>query len=366
MSHDRVLSGMRPTGQLHIGNYRGAAQQFVELQDSGKECFFFVADLHALNEVTGHADLDTTSVEVVRSYMACGLDPDKVVLYRQSHVPEISEVSQVLSNFTTLAQLRRCTTWKGKIDAKAIAEMVTRKDAQDDESAGEMVRSSTPNYGSLTEVDLYQFGNELNAGLLLYPVLMAADILAVRSTLVPVGADQRQHVEFARGYARTFNHMFQTDALVIPELTEESSVTVPGLNGSTKMSKSANNSIALLDSPKLIKKKIMRMPTQEEPIGARTVGTENLYQLIELFCDESLADDFLNRWGNSADKFFGEMKGKLADRLVQLLEPIQSRHASISTSDVRDVLAQGAQKVRPIAGGVLHDMKKAIGLEGGV
>lgn len=366
MSHtktDRVLSGMRPTGRLHIGNYRGAAVQFRELQDSGKDCFFFVADLHALNELDGPEDIDAASIEVVRSYMACGIDPDKVYLYRQSHIPEISEVTQLLGNFATLAQLRRCTTAKGKVDDLAIAEMVKRKDAPDKDAATALVKAKNPSYGSLTDLDLLLLGNTLTAGLYLYPVLMAADILAVRSTLVPVGADQRQHVEFARDYARTFNHMFQRDVLTVPELTEDSSVTVPGIDGSLKMSKSAKNSIALLDTPAEIRKKIGRMPTQAEPVGPRDTGTDNLYQMVELFCETELADEFLARWGNPADKYFGEMKTKLAARLTELLEPIRIAHAKISDDDVRDVLARGASHVQPVAAEVLHDMKVAIGLE---
>lgn len=366
MSHtttDRVLSGMRPTGRLHIGNYRGAAQQFVQLQNSGADCLFFVADLHALNELDGPEDLDAASIEVVRSYMACGLDPGRVSLYRQSHVPEISELTVLLYNFVTLAQLRRATSVKGAVDKLATKEMVARGDAPDEETAAKMLKADDPDYGSLTELDLLKLGNTLNTGLYLYPVLMAADILAVDSTLVPVGADQRPHVEFARDLAKSMNHFCKREVFVVPKLTEDSSVTVPGIDGkSVKMSKSAKNSIALLDSPAIIKKKVKGMPTQAEAVGARDVGTENLYKMLELF-DEPLADEFLARWGNPADKYFGEMKLRLADRLVALLEPIQNAHAGISDDDVRDVLARGTNQVRPIAAATLHRVKVGIGFE---
>jgi len=356
----RVLSGMRPTGQLHIGNYRGAAQQFLELQSGDHECFFFVADLHALTEVDGYEDLEAQSVEVVRSYMACGIDPDKCVLYRQSHVPEISEMMVLLGNIATLAELRRCTTYKGKCDEACVKELRDRKEASTEEESLKMIRDG--NFGTITLEERHQIGNRFSYGLLGYPILMAADILAVRSHLVPVGADQRQHVEFARDFARTFNSMFKRDVFTIPMLTEDSSVTVPGIDGTNKMSKSGKKSIALLDSPKVIRDKVMGMPMQAEPVGPRSEGTSNFYRMLELFCPVELADEFLRRYGNPNDKYFGEMKGKLADRLIALLEPIQKRYAEITVDQVRDVLVHGAQKVRPIARSVLEDMQSAIGL----
>lgn len=359
MSTKRVLSGVRPTGQLHIGNYRGAIKQFLDLQESGHECFYFVADLHALTEVTGPTDNDRLSVEVVKNYLACGVDPARCVLYRQSHIPEISEMALLLGNIITVAQLRRCTTYKGKVDDAVIEELVRRGMPED--AARKLVREKEE-YGDLTPDELFQISNRFSYGLLGYPVLMASDILAVRADLVPVGADQTQHVEFARDYARTFNRMFGRETFVVPELTEQSTLTVPGTDGSLKMGKSDGNTITLLEDLRSARQKIMRMPTQVEPVGEKTQGTQNLYNMIELFCPEKLANEFLQRYGNPEDKYFGEMKKRLADHIVALLEPIQARYAQISDDEVRKILEQGAKKVRPIAAQVLADMHRAVGL----
>ena len=355
----RVLSGMRPTGRLHLGNYFGAIVQFLNLQKAGHECFYFVADLHALTEVSGPTEIDALSVEAVKNYLACGVDPDRSTLYRQSDVPEVSEITVLLGNIASLARMRLCTTYKGKRDALVIKAM-GEKDV--DEEQAHLLIEEDREAEVLDYLSLRQYDNKFSYGLLGYPVLMAADILAVRSTLVPVGADQEQHVEMSRAIAKTFNHMFQTEVFPIPKITAQSTLTVRGIDGAEKMGKSDGNTIALLEDVPSARKKVMGIPTQAEPGGEMTPGTQALYNLAELICPGDVHTDFLRRYTNREGKFFGEMKERLAGDVVALLEPIQQRYAELSDDDVRDILANGAQKVRPIAAAVLGDMQTAMGL----
>ena len=356
----RVLSGVRPTGKLHLGNYFGAVKQFTDLQDAGKECYYFVADLHALTEVQGPTDIDRLSLEVAKNYLACGIDPTKSVLYRQSDVPEISEIAVLLGNTMSIAKLRRCTTYKGKRDAAAVAELMKHNVSEDD--AKRMVAdeesSSVLSYAELRQVD-----NQFSYGMLGYPVLMAADILAVNSTLVPVGADQKQHVEMARDFARSFNHMFNQDVFIIPEITDASTLTVRGIDGADKMGKSEGNTIALLEDLKTVEEKIKRIPTQSEPGGDMTPGTQSLFNLVELCCPGDVHTDFLRRYHRKQGKFFGEMKECLVDGVRTLLIPIQERYAALSDDDVRQHLYEGKEQASAVANLVLHKMQFAMGLQ---
>jgi tryptophanyl-tRNA synthetase len=322
----RVLSGMRPTGNLHLGNYFGAIKQFLELQAVGEECFFFVADIHALTEVTGLTDVDRLSVEVAKNYLACGIDPSRSTLYRQRDVPEVSEIAVLLGNVAKIGRLQTCTTFKDRVRNKAIPE------------------------------------GEVSYGLLGYPVLMSSDILCVRAQTIPVGQDQVQHVEMARDFARIFNNMFRRDVFVIPEVNISNPLRVPGIDGAEKMGKSDGNTIALLEDIAAVRKKVMGIPTQAEPGGEMQPGTRALYTLMELCSSPEVHGDYLRRYTAREGKFFGEMKKKLAQDVCSLLEPIQSRYRELGDDAVRDVLAQGASKVRLIAAGVLQDMQAAMGL----
>lgn len=326
MGKKRVLSGMRPTGDLHIGNYFGAIKQFLDLQAAGEECFFFAADIHSLTEVEKPTEVGRLSVEVAKNYLACGIDPSLSTLYRQSDVPEVSEIALLLSNTVTIARLRRCTTFKERVQ--------NRKKTED----------------------------EVSFGLLGYPVLMAADILCVRADCVPVGEDQVQHVEMTRDFARTFNHMFARDVFTIPELNVSNPLRVPGIDGKEKMGKSEGNAIALLDAPGVVDKKVRGIPTQTKMDGTMQSGTQALFTLMELCCPESVHTEYLRRFSNRESGFFGNMKRRIALDLTALLAPIQERYQSLSDDDVRDILAQGAKKVRSIAASVLSDMHTAMGL----
>lgn len=343
----RVLSGMRPTGSgnLHLGNYFGAMKQFIDLQDNGLDCFYFIADLHGLTEVKALTQIDELSIGVAKNYLACGVDPERSTLYRQSDVPEVSEIAVLLGNIAKVSALRRCTTFKGKVE-----------DLQQ-KRKGELQRDLTPDEASSLE-------NSFSYGLLGYPVLMAADIFSVRSELVPVGEDQVQNVEFARDFAQQFNTMFDGSFLTVPRVNAMNPLRVPGVDGTgKKMGKSEGNTIDLLEGPATIRKKVLGIPTQDEPGGEMTPGTETLYLLMQLCSPPDVHSLYLQRYANRDGKFFGEMKKRLADDIAVLTIPIQERFTKLGNDDVRDILNLGAQKVRPIAASVLSDMRKAMGLK---
>lgn len=323
----RVLSGMRPTGDLHLGNYFGAIKQFLDLQVGGSECYFFIADIHALTEVTGPTGIDKLSVEVAKNYLACGINPAVSTLYRQSDVPEVSEIAVLLGNIVKLGRLQTCTTFKDRISNKGVPE------------------------------------GEVSYGLLGYPVLMAADILAIGANRVPVGKDQTQHVEMARDFARSFNHLFGQPVFTIPEMNIQNPLRVPGIDGSDKMGKSEGNTIALLEPIASIRKKVRAIPTQAELGGDMQPGTRALYALMQLCSAPEVHADYLQRYANSEGKFFGQMKDQLVGDITTLLDPIQDRYAHLSEHNVRVVLQEGAQKVRPVAADILKKMRAAMGLQ---
>lgn len=324
----RVLSGMRPTGNLHLGNYLGAIRQFLELQKLSGDCFFFIADIHALTEILIKGtfdDIDALSIEVAKYYIACGVDPKLCHIYRQSDIPEISEINTLLANVAALGLLRRCTTYKERI------------------------------------IKLNRKEGELSLGLLGYPVLMAADILGVRAQSVPVGKDQKQHVEMARQIAMRFNNMFGP-VFTIPQMNLKDAIRVPGIDGAEKMGKSDGNTISLLDPPEMVIKKVKSIPTQSETSAELTPGTHALFALTEMCCDPDVYADFHRKLLSGEGRFFGAMKEKLADDINRLLEPIQANYNSLSDDDVRAVLQAGATVARPVAKGVLTQMREAMRL----
>ncbi len=355
----RVLSGMRPTGNLHLGNYFGAIKQFLDLQEKGEDCFFFVADIHALTEVAAPTQVDMFSVEVAKNYLACGIDPNKSTLYRQSDVPQVSEIATLLGMVPTIAELRRCTTYKGKRDL-LVTRALRIMGKREDEIAA--ILKAKEERTILGNEKLYEIENGFSYGLLGYPVLMAADILCVKAENVPVGEDQTQHVEMARDLARTFNQMFDKKVFAIPELNVSNPLRVPGIDGASKMGKSEGNTIALLEGDASAIRKIKSIPTQIEPGGPMEPGTQALYDLVQLCSPLDIHTDYLRRYTNRQGKFFGEMKQRLADDVLALLQPIKDRYSRLSNDDVRDILAQGATKVRRIAASVLADMQCAMGL----
>ncbi|MFN5371273.1 MAG: tryptophan--tRNA ligase, partial [Bacteroidia bacterium] len=271
---ETVVSGIRSTGNLHLGNYFGAIRNFIKMQHEHR-CYFFIADLHAL---TTHpkADQFKQSVRnVLVEYLAAGLDPEACTLYIQSHVPEISELYLLMNMVAYVGELERCTSFKEKI----------RKHP-----------------------------DNINAGLLTYPVLMAADIIIHKASKVPVGKDQEQHLEMARNFANRFNHLYETEVFPEPYAYNFGNqlVKVPGLDGSGKMGKSEGegNAIFLADSPEIIRKKVMRAVTDSgptEPGQAKPEAISNLFQLMQLVSSAETLAFFEERW-NACDIRYGDMK----------------------------------------------------------
>lgn len=340
MARKRVVSGIRPTGDLHLGNYFGAIRDFVELQaDAELEVFFFVADLHALTTAAAdRSDIDALSIEVLRLYLACGLDPEKSVIYRQSDIPEIPYLALLLGMIAPEGELRRCTTYK---EQKALLERSGAKE-----------------------------GTPVSLGLLAYPVLMGADVLFCNADLVPVGEDQLQHLEIIRETARRYNsHIGRSHKFSEPMPYRPSSLRVPGLKGEGKMSKSAgseDNAVDLLDSPKEIRRKVMAAVTDSgpAPAGEMSEPVRNLFTLCELCCPPEAAQRYRKMHEAGEQRFYGEMKKELAQGIEALLMPIQDRWESpeCSAERVRQMLYENAERVRTLARGTLTAVQADFGL----
>lgn len=343
MAQEIILSGIRPTGRIHYGNYFGALKQFIELQEQGHNCYYFIADYHALTTITERTDIERQTLDMLRTYIACGLDPERSVIYRQSDVPATAELALLLGMVTNIGHLERGTTYKDKLSK-----------LQDDPS-----------------VD----GNPLSYGLLGYPVLMAADILIVKADTVPVGDDQRQHVEMAIDIAQKFNHRFG-DTLKTPKPVARNALRLRGLDGSAKMGKSDNNYIALLDDEKTVLKKVKAVQTTTDPEPLEgddkspeavlpqlpaTVGV--LYQLLDLTAPREVFDDFVEQY-RRGEKFYGSLKKTLAKYLSEFNEPIIEKFNSPGNNDdfARDVLRNNAKRVTPVAVETVEACRQAMGI----
>ncbi len=327
---ETVVSGIRSTGNLHLGNYFGAIRNFIKMQHEHR-CFFFIADLHAL---TTHpkADQFKQSVRnVLVEYLAAGLDSEVSTLYIQSDVPEISELYLLMNMVAYVGELERCTSFKEKI----------RKHP-----------------------------DNINAGLLTYPVLMAADIIIHKATKVPVGKDQEQHLEMARNFANRFNHLYEKDVFPEPFAYNfgDQLVKVPGLDGSGKMGKSEGegNAIFLADTPEVIRKKVMRAVTDSgptEPGQAKPEAIANLFQLMNLVSSKDTVAFFEEQW-NACNIRYGDMKKQLAEDMILFTNPLRERIAEIQKDDdlLNRVMRQGAEKARESASKTLHEVRTVIGL----
>ena len=319
----RVLSGIQPTGRFHWGNYFGAIRQYIDLQN-GNDAYYFIANLHALTTVREPAMLRQNTLDAALDLLALGLDPTKAVLFVQSDVPEVTQLTWLLMSITPMGLLERCVSYKDKI-AKGLAA---------------------------------------DAGLFNYPVLMAADILIYDSDLVPVGADQIQHIEVARDIAGSFNHLFG-ETFVLPKYKVlESSAKVLGTDGE-KMSKSYNNTIEIFEEPKAMRKKVMRITTDSRPMEQPKPDFENdhLFQLYSLFATEAQKDEMaaLYRRGNFG---YGQVKTALADSAEQFFAPFRAKRADLAAdpSKVEAILADGASRARKKAAEVLARAQKACGV----
>ncbi len=324
-----VLSGIRPTGNLHLGNYFGAVKNFVKMQETN-ECFFFIADYHSLTTHPTPGDLQGNVKQVFVEYLAAGLDPEKATLYLQSDVPETAELYLFLNMNAYLGELERVTTFKEK----------ARKQP-----------------------------NNVNAGLLTYPTLMAADIIIHKANKVPVGKDQEQNLEMTRTFARRFNHMYNTEFFPLPTAYNfgEQLVKIPGLDGSGKMGKSEGegNAIFLADEPKQIRKKVMRAVTDSGPTEMNQDKPEviqNLFSLMKVVSKPDLVDYFNDQYNNCNIRY-GDMKKQLAEDIINFTEPFREKIAELSSNEqyLKKLMDLGAEKARESAQKTIAEVRQIIG-----
>jgi tryptophanyl-tRNA synthetase len=329
LKHDMetVLSGIRSTGNLHLGNYFGAVRNFVKMQHE-YNCYFFIADLHSLTTHPKPENLHDNIKKVLSEYLACGIDPEKATIYIQSDVPEISQLYLLLNMNAYIGELERTTTFKEKI----------RKQPEN-----------------------------VNAGLLTYPVLMCADIIIHNANKVPVGKDQEQNLEMARKFAKRFNHIYNVDYFTLPEPFNFGSelVKVPGLDGTGKMGKSEGNGIYLVDDPKDIRKKVMRAVTDsgpEKPNSEKAEPIQNLFYLLKLMSDESTVAHFEEAY-NSCTIRYGDLKKQLAEDIIRFTTPFREKIHAIYNDDeyLRKVVGMGAEKARESASKTLREVREIIG-----
>jgi len=318
----RVLSGIQPSGKLHIGNYFGAMRQHLQLQ-AEHSCFYFIADFHALTSNPDPAQIAENTLDVAMDYIALGLDTKKTVFWRQSDVPEVTELTWLLSCITPMGLLQRCTSYKDKV-----------------------AQGLSPNHG-----------------LFAYPVLQAADILIYNSDLVPVGADQKQHIEVTRDIAMRFNNTYG-EVFTIPEdHIIESVAVVPGIDGQ-KMSKSYGNTIEIFEPQDSIRKKIMKIVTDSTPVEEpKDPGKCNVFALLKLVAPPDELTDWENRY-RSGGMGYGEVKKRLAELIIEYFEPFRQKRADLENNlgYVRDVLADGARRAKSVASETLAKARKAVGL----
>lgn len=322
-----VVSGIRSTGNLHLGNYFGALRNFVKMQED-HTCYFFVADWHSLTTHPTPENFHGNIRTVVSEYLACGIDPELSTLYVQSDVPEITELYLLLNMNAYVGELERTTSFKDK------------------------VRSQPEN---------------VNSGLLTYPVLMAADIIIHKANKVPVGKDQEQNLEMARKFAKRFNRMYQEDYFPVPDSFSFTGklIKIPGLDGSGKMGKSEGNAINLVDDEKIIRKKVMRAVTDSGPTVPNTPPTEpiqNLFTLMEVASEPDVLAFYKNEYANCSIRY-GDLKKQLAEDIVKLTSPLRERILDISQNDeyLRKVVKQGAEKARESASKTLKEVRYAMG-----
>lgn len=324
---ETVVSGIRPTGNLHLGNYFGAVKGFLQMQNE-YNCFFFIADWHSLT-THPHPDNIRNSVKTILSeYLACGIDPEKATIYIQSDVPEVVELYLYLNMNAYLGELERVTSFKEK------------------------VRKQPDN---------------VNAGLLTYPTLMASDIIIHKAVKVPVGKDQEQNMEMARKFARRFNQIYGVEYFVEPASFHlgDKSVKVPGLDGSGKMGKSEGNAIYLIDDEKTIKKKVMKAVTDSGPTEPNSVKPEpiaNLFTMMEIVSSKDTYD-FFNEKYNNCEIRYGDMKKQLAEDINNFCAPIREKILDIRNNEelLAKVARMGAEKARESAAKTLNEVRQIIG-----
>jgi len=327
-----VLSGIRPTGNLHLGNYFGALRNFITMQEEN-DCFFFIADYHSLTTHPNPKDLAKNVRQVLVEYLAAGLSPEKSTIYVQSDVPEVAELYLFLNMNAYLGELERSASFKDKI----------RQQPQN-----------------------------VNAGLLTYPSLMAADILIHRATKVPVGKDQAQHLEMTRTFANRFNRMYEVDYFPEPQAYNfgKQLVKIPGLNGSGKMGKSEGegNAVYLADTPEEIRKKVMRAVTDSGPQTPNQEKPEAIVNLFQLMSVVSAPEtvQFFDEQYNSCQIRYGDMKKQLAEDMIAFVAPFSEKIKEISANDdyLKKVMQLGKEKAKASAEKTIKEVREIIGFSG--
>jgi tryptophanyl-tRNA synthetase len=319
----RVLSGIQPSGRLHIGNFFGAIRQHLALQ-AEHSCFYFIADYHALTSNPKPADVADYTLNVAMDYIALGLDIEKTVFWRQSDVPEVTELTWLLSCVTPKGLLERCTSYKDKI-------------AQ---------------------------GLSPNQGLFSYPVLQAADILIYNSDIVPVGADQKQHIEVTRDIAGFFNNAYGEIFNLPKDYIIESVAVVPGIDG-RKMSKSYGNTIEIFESESSVKKKVMKIVTDSTPVEAPKDPEKcNVFALLKLVASPQELAEWEARYRNGG-MGYGQAKKRLAELLIEYFKPYRQKRAELENNIdyLKEILQKGACRAKAVAAATLATARKAVGLE---
>ncbi len=331
MNKEIVVSGIRPTGTLHLGNYFGAVRNFLKMQHE-YNCYFFIADYHSLTTHPNPADLHNNVKQVLAEYLACGMDPEACALYIQSDLPEIPELYMMLNMHAYLGELERVSSFKEKARTQP---------------------------------------NNINAGLLTYPVLMAADIIIHKAVKVPVGKDQEQHLEMARTFGNRFNRMYNMELFPEPQAFNYGSelVKIPGLQGGGKMSKSDgdNNVINLVDSADAIRKKMSKAVTDTGPTEPNTPPTQpvqNLFDLMKVVSTEDTLKHFTDAYANCNIRY-GDLKKQLAEDMITFLTPIREKIDAIKADEayLAKVAKLGAEKARESASKTLNEARTAIGFK---
>jgi tryptophanyl-tRNA synthetase len=324
---ETVVSGIRSTGNLHLGNYFGAVKNFLKMQKENN-CYFFIADYHSLTTHPKPADLHSNIKQVLAEYLACGIDPEVATVFIQSDVPEVTELYLLLNMNAYIGELERTTSFKEKI------------------------RNQPDN---------------INAGLLTYPVLMAADIIIHKATKVPVGQDQAQHLEMTRRFARRFNTMYGVEYFPEPDAYNfgKKLIKIPGLDGSGKMGKSEGNGVFLADTPAEIRKKVMRAVTDTGPLTPGEKPSEpvqNLFTIMSVVSDPSTLKYFKEKH-SLCEIRYGDMKKQLAEDIIKVTEPVRERINQILNDKkyLARVVSEGADKARASASKTVREVREIIG-----
>ncbi|HKR05867.1 MAG TPA: tryptophan--tRNA ligase [Bacteroidia bacterium] len=326
---ETVVSGIRSTGRLHLGNYMGAMKNFVKMQHENN-CFFFIADYHSLTTHPTPENLKENVRTVMAEYIACGLDPEKCTLYVQSDLPQTAELYLLLNMNAYVGELERSTTFKEKM----------RKQP-----------------------------DNVNAGLFTYPVLMAADILIHKANKVPVGKDQEQHLEMTRTFGNRFNRLYKTEFFPEPVAYNFGAelVKVPGLDGSGKMGKSEGegNAVFLADSPEVIRKRVMKAVTDAGPTGQnqkKPEAIENIFTLLKIVSPEETVKFFDDHYNNCTIRY-GDLKKQLAEDMIKFIAPFSEKIKEIESDDalLKQIMKTGKEKAAESADKTMEKVREIIG-----